>query len=491
MRTAALALIALTAASCGDTSSYIIIELDGNRPLAIATVDITLKNANQTSTVQLKHDPDITVPPAKTFALKMDPDRRGDVEISLIARDRSAGEIGRWSGMVMIAPGRSVSVRANLGGDVVADMGTDASDLAMGSDLAMPDLAMPDLWHRRTLSFAPAVFYGQAAGQIAVADLNRDKVVDVVVTVGNAVDVLLGVGDGTLRNPVRYGVGQILNGIAVGDLNADGALDLALSDRVCCQFWTETMLGNGDGTFQPAQKYSLSESSTGVAMADLNGDRRTDVILGHGAAGVGVSLAGVDGKIKAETLFSLPMGNLLGLFAADLNRDGNMDVAILDFRAPGIAVFAGDGSGMLAPAILSKVLLPASNLAIADMNGDGNPDAVFTSNKNVEIAAGTGDGRFMMPWSTFEGTGPNGLVVSDLDSDGLADVAVTDLDAGNVAVFPGKGDGTLSGAIRFATGSKPGPVASADLNGDGLRDLILTSSSNGQTRVAVLLNMSM
>ena len=268
-------------------------------------------------------------------------------------------------------------------------------------------------------------------------------------------------------------------------------MDLAFSDGVCCQFWTETMLGNGDGTFQAAQKYSLSENSNGVTMADLNGDGRGDVVLSHLGGNTGVLLSGIDGKLKAETTYPLPMGTVNRPFAADFNRDGRPDIAVIDRKQPGLAVFVGDGAGSLVFLAASALPAAANWSTFADMNNDGNLDAVFIMDKDVGVVRGSGDGRFGMPWTTFEGAGPARVLATDLDTDGRMDVVVTDIPAGNIAVFLGQGDGTLAGAVRFAVGSSPVWIAADDLNGDGLRDLVVGAANNGQSAVAVLLNTSM
>src|SRR6516164_1740318 len=64
----------------------------------------------------------------------------------------------------------------------------------------------------------------------------------------------------SLVAPVVYNLSQQPEGIAVGDLRGDGRLDVVtanLSGSV------SVLLGNGDGTFQPAVNYSTGGSGTG------------------------------------------------------------------------------------------------------------------------------------------------------------------------------------------------------------------------------------
>jgi hypothetical protein len=87
--------------------------------------------------------------------------------------------------------------------------------------------------------------------------------------------VLLGNGDGTFRAPVAYDAGVRPYAVVSGDFNGDGVLDLAVvagGDAASRQPATVgVFLGNGDGTFQPAQYIVIGDSSA-VAVGDVNGD---------------------------------------------------------------------------------------------------------------------------------------------------------------------------------------------------------------------------
>jgi hypothetical protein len=174
------------------------------------------------------------------------------------------------------------------------------------------------------LSFATAIAYktgGNGANAIAIADVNGDGKPDLVVmnwcaysscTVpGNNIGVLLGKGDGTFQTAVVYASGGLYaDSVVVADVNGDGKPDLVVAN---CGAGNNThcvgasgnvgvLLGNGDGTFQPVVNYALGGyGSTSVAVADLRGDGKLDlVVAGDCAVGgcVGVLLGNGDGTFK-------------------------------------------------------------------------------------------------------------------------------------------------------------------------------------------------
>jgi len=63
------------------------------------------------------------------------------------------------------------------------------------------------------------------------------------------VSVLLGNGDGTFQPAQQYAVVYPAICIVAGDFRGDGKLDLAVADL---NSGVQILLGNGDGTFQPA-----------------------------------------------------------------------------------------------------------------------------------------------------------------------------------------------------------------------------------------------
>ena len=185
------------------------------------------------------------------------------------------------------------------------------------------------------------------AVSVAVGDLNGDQKPDLVVATGcvsssdcntGGVAVLLGVGDGTFQPAVVYGSGgQSDRAVAIADLNRDGHLDVVVTnctDGGSCFSNTGTvgiLLGNGDGTLQTAVSYNSGGSYTwSLAIADLNRDTIPDVVVLNRSgtsspAVLGILLGRGDGILLPATTEATDSSSGGAVAIADLNGDGIPD----------------------------------------------------------------------------------------------------------------------------------------------------------------------
>src|SRR5439155_11212913 len=116
---------------------------------------------------------------------------------------------------------------------------------------------------------------------------NGDGILDLAVAGGSGVTVLLGNGDGSFRTPQSYPIGMNPTSVAVGDFNGDGKLDLAVANAGTYPDYTDgsvsILLGQGDGTFLPAQTYAAGKNPKSVSVGDFNGDGHLDLALVNSA----------------------------------------------------------------------------------------------------------------------------------------------------------------------------------------------------------------
>lgn len=174
--------------------------------------------------------------------------------------------------------------------------------------------------------------------------MNGDGNPDVVVVDGypGTVAVLLGNGDGSFQAPLNYDSGGLWAlSVAVADVNADNKPDLVVA--ICggtngCEYGAAAvLLGNGDGTFQPAVVYdSGGQGANGIAIADVNLDGIPDLLCVDWASNaVSVMLGNGDGTFQPGATYSSGGVGPTSLVAADLNGEGNPDLVVMNETAAG------------------------------------------------------------------------------------------------------------------------------------------------------------
>src|SRR5207248_10461336 len=159
------------------------------------------------------------------------------------------------------------------------------------------------------------------------------------------VNILLGKGDGSFQAPLAYALSYQPFGIAVGDFNGDGILDVAVGKA----FGTDAMpavtvlLGNGDGTFGRAQDYAIASNPLSIVVGDFNRDGIVDVAVAQGS-GVSILLGRGDGSFQAAKNYAAGTGNT-SLVAGDFNSDGATDLAVTNSDSGSMNVLLGNGDG--------------------------------------------------------------------------------------------------------------------------------------------------
>jgi hypothetical protein len=328
---------------------------------------------------------------------------------------------------------------------------------------------------------ALAAAMGALAGNtsLAVADFNGDGRPDVAVpneTDPGTVSVLLGNGDGTFQPAVKYSTGSLPYVVVAADLNHDGKMDLVVTNGG--DNTVSVLLGNGDGTFQPHVDYMVSVGSAyqnSLVIADFNRDGNTDLAVCCNLNGtVSVLLGNGDGTFQSQ--LPTQVYGVGSLAVGDFNGDDILDLA------DGSAIWLGNGDGTFTQGSSVVGVVSPIDVVTADFNGDGKLDlALINGGDTLYVALGKGDGTFQNPVTYTIAEFPTSVAVADFNGDGKLDLAVgTDGYVfgqtgpyGVISTLLGNGDGTFQAAVDVP-GSPYGlipAVAAADFNGDGMMDL--------------------
>jgi len=336
---------------------------------------------------------------------------------------------------------------------------------------------------------------------LGFADLNHDGNFDMLVTgwTSNALTVLLGKGDGTFQAAASYPVGNIPTSLGIMQASDGSAMIFTVDDLT---YATVITLVSSQGTIGTSRFYFVGGSPTGIAAADLNGDGFPDVVITGGSSDVSVVLSQGARQFKAPVGYSLGQNSPgpQAVAVGDLNGDGKPDVIVANGGNPfssgpgSVSVLLNNGDGTLKPPTSTTVNQSAESIALGDFNRDGKLDVVVAAHGTpnggsdpgaVVVLLGKGDGTFQPPVTlTVGGLHPSAVAAADLNNDGKLDLAVL-MDTGTfgqpatLAIFLGQGNGAFAAARTFSLQSTtflaPGGVTIGDLNGDGKPDIALIS----------------
>ena len=301
------------------------------------------------------------------------------------------------------------------------------------------------------------------------------------------VSVLLGNGDGTFQPAVDYAVGSIPIAIVAGDFNGDGHLDLAV---VNADFGTtahvSVLLGNGDGTFQPQVSYAVGRGPARIVAGDFTGDGHLDLAVAtrrpttsrcSWATATARSSPQVDlrGRDRTQRLIVAGTSAVTGTST---------------WRSPTQLGRHGRGSSRCCWATATARSSPRSTTrsgSVPDCYRGGRlhrrrparPGRRQRSRdqRHVSVLLGNGDGTFQPQVTYAVGSVQGALVAGDFTGDGQLDLAVDCAQRRRVgAAGQRRRHVPAPGHLRRG-GHDPDAIVAGDFNGDGRLDLAVATAA--------------
>ena len=339
---------------------------------------------------------------------------------------------------------------------------------------------------------------GSFSSALAVADMNGDGKPDVLTAnpSPSTLSVLISNGNFSFQAARTFSAGKeqfrAPSELVPGDFNNDGKTDVAVA--ICCGLGG-ILLGNGDGTLQPAREFPRTDTvfgPFGMAKGDFNRDGKLDLASGSDS-GVNVLFGKGDGTFQPPVR-RIPGSPVRGVHALDMNGDGFLDIITtrwvsVDVRSPSnqITVSFGDGEGSFPMTTVINVGgFGVDRLFPGDIDSDGKLDLITIGFNDLRILLGNGNGTFKEPLLREISMQPGDLIARDFDADGKVDLLLTGYVVSSdgspflptMAILYGSGQSNFISPVTLGITSQVRAAMAADLNQDGKDDVITIESDS-------------
>ena len=268
------------------------------------------------------------------------------------------------------------------------------------------------------------------------------------------------------------------NAVALGDVNGDAKTDLIILNGSIGES-VGVLLGNGDGSFQIQHNFDGGYNVSSVTIGDVNGDGKLDLIVANNEwdfsdSTLSVLLGNGDGTFESRRTFvagSTPTPAILG----DVNGDGDPDLVVANFLTNTASVLFGNGDGTFQSRQTFSTGYNPLSVTLGDVNGDANLDIAVSNcnSQSVSVLLGNGDGTFQSQRTFATGYGPTSVSLGDLDDDGRLDLVVANTNSDSIGLLLGNGNGTFQSQKNIDLGTpSPYSLTLGDVNGDGKIDFV-------------------
>ncbi|MBL9121226.1 MAG: VCBS repeat-containing protein [Phycisphaerae bacterium] len=413
-----------------------------------------------------------------------------------------------------------------LGTSFLIGSGTGAGDLAAYDadgdgdlDLAVCRTNLSDVLVLRNNGFGEfstigAYHTGEESVGITAGDMDNDGDIDLVVA-NRAEDTVSVLRRETIGYSVTsFDVAGEPRGVAFLNIDGDSDLDLAVGshDDRLIEIYT-----NSANTFTASMTLDMNGVARpdGLAAGDLNGDGLVDIAAAANAGVTGgvVIFRGIAGGFATPVSYSSGGAGATWIKLGDLECDGDLDIAVVNVDSNSVGLLGNNGDGTFLAPVMAATDIDPSGLAIGNADTDTDLDVAVpnTTSNTITITlmgCGTGGGGGIVcgdlvcepgenpncidcilaggnpgpegsysfaASSLLAGANPDGIAAIDFDDDGDNDLAVA-VDAPDVIqllVNDGSGHFELGPTVELASSASPGALIAGDLDGDGDADMAI------------------
>jgi len=384
------------------------------------------------------------------------------ISVSFLSRNtREASGNSSEQPIFKHAPGSPFAVAGGLGNVAIGDMNNDGKPDLVGTTRKPGSVSvLPGQGDGRFgTPLNTPLTTPEGPGESVLGDVNRDGNLDLAFITHDsyAVTLLLGDGKGHLavapNSPIimKEGHHPHTHGLAMGDLNGDGKLDLATVNSSDNDI--SVVFGDGRGNFTRAPStFAVGPSPYPMALADVNSDGHPDIVATATATGpqraqqlpfsraLTLLLNDGHGSFRSSRL-PLRTGEPWFVAIGDLNGDRKVDLVVTHHEQSSLTVLLGDGRGGFSETSGSPFDFGHNvfKIALADPNRDGKLDAIGAAGDSVRVMLGDGRGGFRpapdSPFLTSGGTWT--FALGDVNGDGKLDVVTAGVESGKVSVLLG------------------------------------------------------